>query len=364
MNGFKKERGKMKYKYKAISLFSGAGGMDIGFENAGIKVIVANEIDKDACATYEVNNPNTHLIKGDLKEKYDEIIKYKDKINIVFGGPPCQGFSVAGKMDPNDERSTLIWNFLEIVNHVKPKAFIMENVKALATLDKWKDTRNKIMTLSQEMGYDCKYIILNSVDYGVPQKRERVFFIGILNQNLDIIDFEKRLSEKKSKPKSIRETISHLGPIGSDSNPNTCTAKVTLAGKPVLRKSPYAGMIFNGTGRPLNLDDVANTLPASMGGNRTPIIDEKLLHGDDKEDWIKIYHENIISGKHTPIYGEAPSRLRRLTINEAMLIQTFPENYEFKGSKTSIYKQIGNAVPCKLAEVIATTVLEELEKEV
>ncbi|MCY8573491.1 DNA cytosine methyltransferase [Bacillus haynesii] len=350
----------MKKKYKGVSLFSGAGGMDVGFQNAGVDVVWANEIDKDACKTYSLNNPETLLRRGDICEVYEELKDYNG-IDILFGGPPCQGFSVAGKMDPTDIRNTLVWNFLDVLKLVKPRAFVIENVKALGTLKKWEDVREKIFKLSNDMGYSCNAYILNSSHFGVPQKRERIFFVGFLEKNVDSDLFISRLEKKRKKPKSIRETISHLGPAGTDNNPLTCTAKITLAANPVLRKSPYAGMIFNGMGRPLNLDEASNTLPASMGGNKTPIVDEELLYKDSVNNWVEDYHEKLLGNKIKPKYEEAPKHLRRLTIKEAALLQTFPEDYEFCGSKTAIYRQIGNAVPCKLAEVVASTVIEGLE---
>lgn len=352
----------MERRLKAISLFSGAGGMDVGFKNAGIDIVVANEIDKDASNTYEKNHPESLLIRGDIREVFTEIIKFKD-IDIVFGGPPCQGFSVAGKMDPNDERSTLVWSFLDVVKLVKPKAFVIENVKALGTLEKWRSTREEIFKRADEMGYSCNLYVLNSANFAVPQKRERVFFIGFLDKNVSKEKIEIRLSKLIKEPKSVRETIQHLGPAGTDKNPHTCTAKITFATNPVLRKSPYAGMIFNGMGRPLDVDEASNTLPASMGGNKTPIVDEEYLHGGAEINWVEEYHKNIMENKTTPNFEIAPERLRRLTINEAALIQTFPEDYKFEGSKSAIYRQIGNAVPCLLAHAVAETVKQELANE-
>lgn len=355
----------MKHNYTAISLFSGAGGMDVGFRSAGIKIIWANEIDKDACNTYAANHPESFLRCGDLRYVLNELTQYEGKIDIVFGGPPCQGFSVAGKMDPDDERSTLIWSFLDVVNLVHPKVFVMENVKALATLQKWSRVREEFFTRSDEMGYTCYPLLLNSANYGVPQKRERVFFIGFLKKYAtNLKTLSTRIKQFEKRPKSIRDAISHLGPAGTAKNPLTCTAKITLAEKPVLRKSPFAGMLFNGLGRPLDLDAPSATLPASMGGNKTPIIDEALLYNLAEDNWVVNYHKSIIEKQITPQFGVAPSRLRRLTIKEAALIQTFPEDYIFHGSKTSIYKQIGNAVPCLLAEAVAKTIIEELNNQV
>lgn len=344
-----------------ISLFTGAGGMDIGFKNAGVNILWSNEMDKDACDTYEANHPETVFKRGDIRDSLIDLMDYQGKTDILFGGPPCQGFSVAGKMDPNDERSTLIWTYLDAVEIVQPKAFVLENVSALAKLEKWKNVREKLILRANELGYRCYPFVLNSSDYGVPQKRERVFFVGFKDVDFSPEKFMFRLHEKTCRPKTIRETISHLGPAGNPNNPLTCTARITLALNPVMRKSPYAGMIFNGMGRPLNLGGTSNTLPASMGGNKTPIVDEALLHFNAEDNWIEEYHKALLENKITPQFMEAPSRLRRLTIKEAGLIQTFPEDYIFCGSKTAIYKQIGNAVPCLLAEVVAKTVIEEIQ---
>lgn len=351
----------MTRQITGLSLFSGAGGMDVGFKNAGVNVVWSNELDKDACNTYEANHPDSNLRRGDLREYLEELINYQNDIDILFGGPPCQGFSVAGKMDPNDERSQLIWTYLDAVEIVRPRAFVLENVAALGKLEKWQAVRERIFSRANELGYQCHHFILNSSEYGVPQKRERVFFIGFRDIDLDPAKIMLSFEQKKSKPKTIRETISHLGPAGSPTNPNTCTAKVTLALNPIMRKSPYAGMIFNGMGRPLNLEGVSNTLPASMGGNKTPIVDEALLHHNATDNWVEDFHKALMEKTITPEYKEAPSRLRRLTINEAALIQTFPENYIFIGSKSKIYTQIGNAVPCLLAETVAKTVIEQLQ---
>ena len=145
---------------------------------------------------------------------------------------------------------------------------------------------------------------------------------------------------------------------GHTGGPHTCTARITLAGSPVMRKSPYAGMIFNGMGRPLNLDGVSATLPASMGGNKTPIIDEEMLRNPSAEDWVKEYHGKLWRKEIEAEFGPAPERLRRISIVESAAIQTFPQDYKFCGSKSAIYTQIGNAVPCSLAQTVATAVTE------
>ena len=350
--------------FNAISLFTGAGGMDVGFEKAGVNVVFANEIMKEAAETYLANHPNCRLVNDDINNVLDELDEYKG-MDLVFGGPPCQGFSVAGKMDPDDERSKLIFTFLDVVEKVHPKAFVMENVEALGKLEKWEPVRLKYLERARNLGYNCRPFILNATEYGVPQKRERVFFIGV-KDNLDPFfeyHIESLIEDQKNKAPFIRELLKPLGRAGTEKNPKTCTAKITFATNPVMRKSPYAGMYFNGQGRPINVDEYANTLPASMGGNKTPFVDEDYLYGDAEEDWVVHYHKGLQDGSITPVFEEAPSRLRRITINEALLIQTFPEDYVFKGNKGRIYTQIGNAVPCKLAEAVAKAVINYLKKE-
>lgn len=343
---------------RAISLFSGAGGMDVGFKAAGFKIIASNEIDKHACDTYRANHAESRLIEGDIEKHTEELVSLRD-IDVVFGGPPCQGFSVAGKMDPDDPRSKLVFSFCEIIEKLHPKAFVMENVKALGSLAKFEEVRNRLLSRFQKAGYTVTTHILNSKDFGVPQARERVFFIGVKDQSSPVL--KANLSKHIKVAPTLREVLLPLGKPGSEMNSRVCNAKVTLASKPILRKSPYAGMLFNGQGRPLNPDGWASTLPASMGGNRTPIIDDQhLYHGCSS--WVEQYHRHLMSGGKPQGMHETPSYLRRLTVNEAAILQTFPKDYVWCGPNSKVYSQIGNAVPCELARVVATCVKEALSK--
>lgn len=356
----------MTSKITAISLFSGAGGMDLGFEHNGVNIVFANELLKDVAETYCVNRPNSKaMFSGDITNILNGYFPFYG-VDLVFGGPPCQGFSVAGKMNPEDKRSELIFTFLEVVQRVQPKAFIMENVKALATLCKWQEVKDRYLSIAYSLGYICVPFVVNASDFGVPQKRERVFFIGVKNSFADVF-FEYRMGElissQKSKAPAVRTVLFPLGKAGTNLNPNTCTAKITFASRPIMRKSPYAGMYFNGQGRPINVDEYANTLPASMGGNKTPFVDEEYLYGNAESDWVVDYHKGLLDGSITPEFKEAPSRLRRITIKEAAKLQTFPDDYIFCGTKGAIYMQIGNAVPYKLSEVIARAVIYYLKEQ-
>jgi DNA (cytosine-5)-methyltransferase 1 len=343
---------KVETNMKAISLFSGAGGLDVGFKKAGFDILWANDLDKDACETYKLNIGN-HIHCGDINAVKSSLYKSIKNVDVVFGGPPCQGFSVAGKMNPHDPRSQHIWTFAEVVKECQPKAFLMENVKALGQLQKWEPLREELLHTFREAGYMVNYVIVNSCDFNVPQARERVFFIGFQGNHKIIPDLLKMINSYKSESPTVREALSVLDKAGTGNNKSTCKAKITITPNPIMRKSPYAGMLFNGLGRPVKIDGYCATLPATMGGNKTPIIDEDALYYE-KDNWIVRYHESIMKGGNPLPYQEAPKRLRRLTLQEAAIIQSFPRDYKFCGSQSSTFKQIGNAVPCNLAYAVAT----------
>ena len=226
----------------AISLFTGAGGMDVGFSSAGYQILWANDIDPVACETYRRNH-SSPIECANLAENLDLLNEFVGA-DVIFGGPPCQGFSVAGKMDPTDLRSQLLWTYLDAVERIQPQAFVCENVKALGTLEKWKPVREKFLSRARSLGYRCSFVVLNASHFGVPQGRERVFFIGTKKHRLpDLPVFLRRFC---SLSPTVREAIKDLGPAGSSKNKRVCRAKVTLAAKPVMRRTAYAGMLFNG----------------------------------------------------------------------------------------------------------------------
>lgn len=338
-----------KHKKTAISLFCGAGGMDVGFQKIGFKVCWANDVDKDAYATYKTNFGD-HVVHGDITTLLSQLKEHQN-VDCLFGGPPCQGFSVAGNMNPNDERSKLVMSYMDAVKIVNPKLFVMENVKSLGTLAKFQGIRDELYRQAHNMGYQTELLILNAKDYGVPQSRERMFLIGFKEKTFSG-SLKDYLHHFQSQSKTVREIISPLGPAGNPKNSKVVNAKITIAKSPVLRKSAYAGMLFNGQGRPLHPDTYANTLHASMGGNRTPIIDEEQLY-NNALSWVEEYHQHLMNNGKPYEQKTVPSRLRRMTIDEAHLLQTFPEDFKFIGKQSSVFKQIGNAVPCKLAEAVA-----------
>jgi DNA (cytosine-5)-methyltransferase 1 len=348
-------------KPAAISLFSGAGGMDVGVQNAGFEVLMANDIDAAACETYRLNHGGV-IFEGSVRDLLPLLNHVRD-VDLVFGGPPCQGFSVAGKMNPDDPRSSLMAAFFDVIDSVKPKAFICENVKALATLTRWSETRATLLQRANQ-GYHASLVVLNASDFGVPQNRDRMFIIGV-RQDLfkkSRAEFAAALKvkiENQQRPSAtVGQVIRELGPAGSPTNKRVCRAKITFAKSPVMRRSPYAGMLFNGAGRPLSPDGIAPTLPASMGGNKTPIVDEGEIFGSGTSV-VEAYHQELMEGA-PPRSGTAPTALRRLTVDECLAIQTFPTDYKLSGPQSAMYRQIGNAVPCRLAEAVAKSVRDLL----
>mgnify|MGYP001173186161 CR=1 FL=1 len=338
---------------KTLSLFTGAGGLDIGLERAGAKIIVANEMDATACKTYQANHPFTTVFNEDIIKIKQDLL-HLSNVDLVAGGPPCQGFSVAGKMNPDDPRSQMVFHFADIVCGIKPRFFIMENVSSLGRLEKFESVRQRLFTQYKENGYHLSTLILNAHDFGLAQSRERFFIVGSryipeISSALPLL-----IQEYQKKAPKVKDVLLSVGQYGTPENNRICKAIITLAKNPVLRKSAYSGMLFNGQGRPINLEHRANTLPASMGGNRTPIVDNDALYLG-KVSKVEKLHSSLMSG--TPIHKlSVPSSLRRLTVDEALVLQDFPRDYCFSGSQSKIYNQIGNAVPSRLGYILLNAI--------
>jgi DNA (cytosine-5)-methyltransferase 1 len=335
--------------YTAVSLYSGAGGLDKGFLDAGFKILWAIDSDANAVETYKANLGD-HATCGELPDKKPPA---NLKPDVVIGGPPCQGFSVIGRMDPDDPRSKHVHCFMDMVERLAPKAFCMENVKALAENPRWAPTRDALLQRARELEYQVELLVLNASHYGVPQARERMFLIGVRGGTPLC-----PVANTKNNLPTVRHALEQLPAFGQAGNDNVSPAKVVPATKPVMRPTAHKGsLLFNGSGRPLNLDAPAKTLPASMGGNATPIIDqEELDHG--AEPWVVAYHQHLKDGGKP--YKKAPARMRRVTVEEAAALQTFPAGWEWKGQLGSQYRQVGNAVPPGLAYRVAQALSDAL----
>lgn len=298
-------------KLKTISLFCGAGGLDMGFERAGFETIWANDFNSDACETHKEWS-KAKTVCGDISKIDETEIPDAD---VVLGGFPCQGFSLSGPRKLDDSRNTLYKQFVRIVKAKQPYMFVAENVKGLLSMDGGKIIEAIISEFS-DCGYDVYYKLLNAKNYGVPEDRERVIIVGF-KKNLNIENFN--FPEPKSSFVTLKEALED---VPEPKKEDICS-------------QPYSSRYMS-RNRKRGWDDVSYTIPAMA--KQVPIWpgspDMKKLEPDK---WK---------------FGDS-EKTRRLSWQEAAAIQTFPSDLNFPGNLISKYKQIGNAVPVKLAETIA-----------
>jgi DNA (cytosine-5)-methyltransferase 1 len=190
---------------KIISLFSGCGGLDLGFENAGFEIPIANEYDKTIWQTYKVNHPNTHLIEGDIRKINES--DFPSDIDGIIGGPPCQSWSEAGSLRGiDDERGQLFYDYIRILRKVKPKFFLAENVSGMLA-NRHSEAVENIISLFDESGYNVTLTLVNAKDYGVAEERKRVFYIGFRKDlNVEFV-FPEGSTTDDSKKITLRDII-------------------------------------------------------------------------------------------------------------------------------------------------------------
>ncbi len=297
---------------KTLSLFAGAGGLDMGFKNAGYDIIWANDINEDACDTHKSWSDSV-IVNEDIK---NISINSLPDAEVILGGFPCQGFSLAGPRKVDDSRNLLYRFYVETVNEKKPEVFVAENVKGILTLGGGEIIK-KIKRDFEKAGdgYNVSIHMVNSSDYGVAQDRIRVFIIGISKQLKRKDKFE--INEKLKEKIVLKDVLNHSNDFEEE---DLCIA-------------PYSSR-FMSRNRKRGWNEFSYTIPA--------MAKQVTLH-PSSPDMIKI-------SKDEWIFGEGITR--RYTWREAALIQSFPEKLEFCGDIVSKYRQIGNAVPVKLAEKI------------
>lgn len=307
-------------EFTAVSLFCGAGGLDMGFDRAGFKTIWANDMDANACKTHQ-NWSKATVVCGDISKVDYAAIPVSD---VILGGFPCQGFSLSGPRKIDDSRNVLYKHYVKLVRQNKPKAFVGENVKGLLTMGDGKII-DAIVADFAECGYDVYCKLVNAKNFGVPQDRERVIIVGF-RQDLHVRDF--KLPDTNGQTMTLREAIGNMPQVKSC---DVCDA-------------PYSSRYMS-RNRKRGWDDVAYTVPA-MAKQVTLWPGSPDMKKLDKDLWA---------------FGDEGTT-RRLSWREAAAIQTFPTDLEFSGDLTSIYKQIGNAVPVKLAEFVANYIRPYLEQ--
>lgn len=336
------------------SLFAGAGGFDLGAQQRWLAPRLVTDVSSDCVKTIwasgQHQNSSGRTVRADIRELLAGGLK-PWSADVVIGGPPCQGFSVAGKIDPADPRSEMVFRFMDAVGQMMPAGFIMENVAALAS-PAWSLVMERLRTQASRLGYDTYPLVLDAQDYRVAQARRRLFLFGVPKGSPAVA------KPLPIWPRHAREVLESpdVHPGKGNIHPR---ARITLARNPVLRQSPYAGMLVNGGGRVFDVDGPAPTLPATMVGNHIPVYDvNQLRHGD--EPWIVGYHRDLLDGE--PPLTEIPPhvKMRRLSLWEAAGLQDFPGSYPFYGSNTSRWRQVGNAVPPRLGAMAVEALLTAL----
>lgn len=331
--------------YKVLELFAGAGGLAIGLEQSGIKCTALNEIDKWACETLKQNRPHWNVLEGDIKDF--DFRKYKNQVEIVTGGFPCQAFSYAGKkLGLEDARGTLFYEFARVVKEVKPLICVGENVKGLLSHDKGK-TLEGMISILDEIGYNVVPVqVLKAINFKVPQKRERLILVGI-RKDIDI-DYEY------PTPYNVIYNLSDAlkkGELYNTDVPKSEGSKYPEHKKQVLDLVPPKGYW-----RDLPLDIQKEYMGKSfyLGGGKTGMA--------RRIGWDEPSLTLTCSPAQKQTERCHPDETRPFTVREYARIQTFPDDWKFAGSISQKYKQIGNAVPCNLGKELGYSIIKFLNK--
>ena len=326
-----------------VSLFAGAGGLDLGFEKAGFNVVWANEYDKDIWETYEKNHPYTILDRRSIVNiKSDEV----PECDGIIGGPPCQSWSEAGSLRGiNDKRGQLFYDFIRILEAKKPKFFLAENVNGML-LERHSEALKNIKELFKNagIGYELSFKLLNASDFDVPQDRKRVFFIGIRKDLNFKFEFPQPLIQKVTLEEKISDLKDNVVPAkeGNKTNKENCKVpnhEYMIGG--------FSSM-FMSRNRVRTWKEQSFTIQA--GGRHAPIHPQA-----PKMKFIEQNKRIFVPGKED-LY-------RRLSVRECARIQTFPDYFTFYYNHISAgYKMIGNAVPVNFAKHLAVSIKKQIEQ--
>jgi len=306
---------------RVVSLFSGAGGLDLGLKQAGLDIIWANDIYVDAVETYK-RNIGDHIHLKDICEISSEEIPSCD---VIVGGFPCQGFSQANmKRKSDDPRNKLYLEMIRVIRDKQPKYFIAENVRGILSLDKGK-VIEQIVSDFNELGYEVKYDLLNCADYGVPQKRMRVIILGVRKDIPNDLVFPPSPTHSAKPSIGLKPWITVGQALSHYSNPD-------LEHNILNHEYSNFKLKFNGhLGH--RVIDPNQPSPTITG------------RGDEKGGVVVLHH---------------PSNSRRMTVRETASVQSFPDSFLFMGTKTSGYRQIANAVPPRLGYILGKMLLKDL----
>lgn len=334
---------KPHHNYSVLELFAGAGGLALGLEKSGLRCVALNEVDKWACQTLRKNRPNWNIIEDDIKNISFE--KYKNKVDVVTGGFPCQAFSYAGKkLGLEDARGTLFYEFARVVKTVNPLICIGENVRGLLSHDKGKTLKGMISILD-EIGYNIVPVqVLKALEYKVPQKRERLILVGVRKDIKAKFEYPKPHHKKFTLKDALKK-----GELFDADVPKSEGAIYPENKKKVLDMVPPKGYW-----RDLPLDIQKSYMGGSfyLGGGKTGMA--------RRIGWDEPSLTLTCSPAQKQTERCHPDETRPFTVREYARIQTFPDNWEFVGSLAQQYKQIGNAVPVNLGKELGYSIIKFL----
>mgnify|MGYP003393403632 FL=1 len=369
--------GKKNRKLKIVDLFAGVGGISTGFKKAGFDVVAANEYKHDIANTYIKNHPGTKMIVEDITKIKSKELADGEKIDVIVGGPPCQGFSMAGRRIRggegtflNDPRNELFKEFIRMVKEIKPKVFVMENVAAILNMHSG-TVRDEIIDSFRKIGYETKVRVLLAADYGVPQMRKRAVFIG----NMIGVDPEDFFPNKTHGPKSKKPYVTAGEAILDLPKVSAGFGVFESEYTPVKELSQYqkerrgrAKKLYNheATQHDPRIIKLLKSIKEGEGRTSLPVaLQTKSVHSGAFGRMNRNKPAYTITTRFdTPSVGRVthPSQHRALTPREAARIQSFDDDFVFYGGKSSVGIQIGNSVPPLLAEAIAKKIFKILNR--
>ena len=351
----------MMSKWNVIDLFCGAGGLSYGFEKAGFNILLGVDNDAMALKTFEQNHNGSKSICGDITS-----ITYKDDIapildgktiDVIIGGPPCQGFSLSGPRNFNDPRNKLYLSYIRLVEEIQPKAFVIENVPGLVGLFNGEVKDNIIKTFA-EMGYDVKYKILCAADYGVPQNRKRVVFVGVKGENT--FEYPAVQVEQVTCEMALSDLPPLIDVLGE--NIQSYASAPQNAYQRLMRKNSSQVHNHIAASHSEKVQHIISLVPD--GGNYKDLPEEFKSSRNFHVAWTRFDSQKpapTIDTGHRHHFHYKYNRVP--TVRECARIQSFPDDFIFLGNKTQQFRQVGNAVPPIMAQSIANQILRVLGKE-
>lgn len=350
----------MKEKLNAIDLFCGCGGLSYGFEEAGYNILLGIDNDAKALETFKLNHVGAKAICGDITEvTYEKNIKPligNKTIDVIIGGPPCQGMSLSGPRKFEDPRNKLYLSYIRLVEEIQPKAFVIENVPGLVTLFKGQ-IKDSIIQKFKDLGYKIQYRILCAADYGVPQNRKRVVFVGMKDGYFEYPDI---ISEKVTCSMALSDLPPLENELGSDDVPYFTVAQNDY--QKLMRRNSSKVKNHIAANHSERVKKIISLVPD--GGNYKDLPEEYKNSRNFHVAWTRFASDKPAPTIDTGHRHHFHYKFNRVpTVRECARLQSFPDDFIFLGNKTQQFRQVGNAVPPLMAKHIAEQLTKALEGE-